>query len=116
MKYYYLIGKDQIGPLSEDEIHALNLSPETLVFKEGSSTWVRLDQISELYKAEESKESINTSKQTSVISNSTGIATVNNVRLKRLIFWLSFNLFALVMSYSGVSLFNYGDYQTTEAF
>lgn len=39
MEYYYLQGADKIGPISEDELLALNLSPETLIFGGNMTNW-----------------------------------------------------------------------------
>jgi len=40
MEYYYLKGADKIGPISEDELLALNLSSETLIFGEKFTQWI----------------------------------------------------------------------------
>lgn len=39
MEYYYLQGADKIGPISEDELLALNLNPETLIFGGELTSW-----------------------------------------------------------------------------
>lgn len=39
MEYYYLQGADKIGPISEDELLALNLNPETLIFGGKFTSW-----------------------------------------------------------------------------
>ena len=44
MEYYYLKGADKIGPISEEELLALNLSSETLIFGEKftqKSNWTK---------------------------------------------------------------------------
>lgn len=50
--YYYLIGKDQVGPFSAQELVKLNLSPETLVWTEGMASWERISELSDHYAQE----------------------------------------------------------------
>jgi uncharacterized membrane protein YhaH (DUF805 family) len=48
-KYYYSNGKDRVGPVTLSELKSVRgLSPETLVWYEGLSTWLRAGDIAEL--------------------------------------------------------------------
>ncbi len=47
-QFYYTDGKERYGPLSMEELRAKNITPQTLVWKEGLSDWVQAGQMEEL--------------------------------------------------------------------
>lgn len=59
MEYYYLQGADKIGPISEDELLALNLDPETLIFGGKLNNWTPLKDFTDKSKNQDSKEQNN---------------------------------------------------------
>lgn len=48
MKYYYLDGIEKKGPYTLEEIRSRNLSSDTLVYREGSTKWIRLSDIEDV--------------------------------------------------------------------
>ena len=47
-KYYYSDGKQQIGPLSKEELRSKGISKETLVWYEGLTEWTKAGDVEEL--------------------------------------------------------------------
>jgi TM2 domain-containing membrane protein YozV len=47
-QYFYAHGNEQRGPVSAPDLFALQLSPATLVWREGMANWQRLDSVPEL--------------------------------------------------------------------
>lgn len=47
-KYYYSQGSDRRGPLMLDELRALNLPKGTLIWYQGLSQWVDIEEVEEL--------------------------------------------------------------------
>jgi uncharacterized membrane protein YhaH (DUF805 family) len=48
-KYYYSVGEDRVGPVTLGELKLVSgLSPETLMWYDGLSTWLRASDIAEL--------------------------------------------------------------------
>lgn len=47
-KYYYSDGKQQIGPLSKEELQSKGISKETLVWYEGLTEWTKAGDVEEL--------------------------------------------------------------------
>lgn len=47
-QFYYTDGKERYGPLSMEELRTKNITPQTLVWKEGLSDWVQAGQMEEL--------------------------------------------------------------------
>lgn len=46
--YYYLKGPEKVGPIHEEELKRLGLSPETLVWKEGFENWKAISEVPNL--------------------------------------------------------------------
>lgn len=46
-QYYYAVGDDKKGPVSLDELKAVGISPDTLVWYEGLDNWTRAVELSE---------------------------------------------------------------------
>jgi hypothetical protein len=47
-QYYYTDGKERYGPFSLEELQLKNITPTTLVWKEGMADWMPASQLSEL--------------------------------------------------------------------
>ena len=47
-QYYYTDGKERYGPFSIEQLQERNITPETLVWKEGMADWLPAKQLSEL--------------------------------------------------------------------
>jgi len=47
-KYYYSDGKQQIGPLSKEEIQSKGIAKDTLVWSEGLTEWTKASEVAEL--------------------------------------------------------------------
>lgn len=47
-QYYYTDGKERYGPFTVEQLRERNLTPDTLVWKEGMADWLPARQISEL--------------------------------------------------------------------
>lgn len=50
MKYYYLDGIEKKGPYTLAELKSRNLSPDTLIYKEGRQNWKRLSDFEDMKK------------------------------------------------------------------
>lgn len=48
MKYYYAVNGQQMGPVEENQLAALGIRPETLVWHEGMPNWQPAGQLPEL--------------------------------------------------------------------
>lgn len=120
-EYYYLSGKDQNGPFSIDELKSKDLTGETLIWSEGMQNWKKLKEEKEVYDTiftrqippppphDEIEYKLSLDKTKETIIN----PTKSNERPKKtrkitkwIIIWCSFHLFALLMSYSQVDIFN----------
>lgn len=120
-EYYYLSGKDQNGPFSFDELKSKNLTEETLIWTEGMENWKKLKEEKEMYnmiftknlppqppQSEiEYKSNLDSSKEVIVeIGKSNERSKKIHKFTKWIIIWCSFHLFALLMSYSQIPIFN----------
>jgi len=47
-EYFYLIGKDQNGPFSFEELVAKGITEDTLIWSDGMDNWEKLKDIPEL--------------------------------------------------------------------
>lgn len=47
-QFYYTDGKERFGPLSTEELKAKNITPQTLVWKEGFADWMPAGNVDEL--------------------------------------------------------------------
>lgn len=121
-KYYYLSGKEQIGPFLIDDLKLKNITGETLIWTEGMENWKKLKDEKELYDTiferklppppppvdeVEIKSTQNNSEETNIAAL---ISTKNPKKTRKftkwIILWCSFHLFALLMSYSQIDIFN----------
>jgi len=109
--YYYLTGKTQNGPFTLEEIKAKHLKSETLVWSDGLENWKKLKDFPELFESlniekvpppppNNNSENVTTQKKTGRLHFTT------KKSLALLIIWIAFHLFALLMSYSQVEIFN----------
>lgn len=124
-EYYFLKGKDQKGPFTIEQLSDKGLTNETLVWTEGLENWQKLKDIPELVQhlkpksvppppPKESDEMISKTelsgqlKVTNERIPNTAFEALKPTKttLTRLIIWCGFHLFALLMSYSQVELFN----------
>jgi GYF domain 2/Domain of unknown function (DUF4190) len=48
VQYYFAVGTEQRGPVSLEELAGYGLRPDTLVWREGLSEWVRAEALPEL--------------------------------------------------------------------
>ncbi|MFZ4414089.1 MAG: DUF4339 domain-containing protein [Bacteroidales bacterium] len=124
-EYFFLKGKEQNGPFSLEELSRKDLTNETLIWTDGMENWHRLKDIPELVlllkpksvpppqPTEDGEQNFRTeiSGHLKVTSKNTSNPILDTIKpsrraLTRLIAWCGFHLFALLMSYSEVSIFN----------
>jgi len=48
MEYFYSDGKNQIGPVSVDQLKKANITPDTLIWYKGLETWKPAKEIKSL--------------------------------------------------------------------
>lgn len=133
-EYYYIIGKEQKGPVTINELKQKELKSETLIWTEGMENWKRIKDVPDLVV----QDIVNlpppppSDTETSYIKNdipeqlkgTTGkiVGDVlkdikpNKKILTWLIGWSSFHFFALLMSYSQVGIFNNSGSPRTDQF
>ena len=133
-EYYFLIGNDQNGPFTVDQLIGKGLTNETLIWTEGMDNWEKLKDIPELTQTIKPKSvppppPDNTEKiirtevsgqlkvTTEKVSNTAlEELTPSKITLTWLIVWCVFHLFALLMSYSEVEIFNDSGKPQTDKF
>ncbi len=115
-EYYYLKGKDQIGPFNLEELRKEPLSAGTLLWYEGLPDWLPAAQFPELRLSHssqpppvpsgpgENKPTVEV-KDKAKKSNS-GINDTNTKKYKWLFVWIGFHLLALVLSLKEIKIFN----------
>lgn len=125
--YYYLIGKDQNGPFTIEQLAEKVLTNETLIWTEGMQNWQKLNDIPELFQIIKPKSvpppppsDTNEKISKTEVSGHLKVTTEktlnpaleaiksNQKTLTWIIIWCSFHLFALLMSYSQIVFFNSG--------
>jgi hypothetical protein len=133
-EYFFLKGKDQNGPFTIEQLEDKGLTSETLIWTAGMESWNKLKDIPELAQAikpklvpppppSDTEEKISKT----VVSGQLKVTTEkipnpdleaikpNKATLTWLIVWCGFHLFALLMSYSQVEIFNaYGKPETDD--
>ena len=124
-EFFYLKGKDQNGPFSLEELVTKDISDETLIWREGMENCQKLKDIPELTQVlrpvavppplpkETEEENIKTeiSGQIKVTTQESSINILKYTKRQKkllswLIVWCCFHLFALLMSYSQIKIFN----------
>lgn len=130
--FYYTNGKDQIGPISYEELKKLNLDGNTLVWYDELKDWSRLNSIPELYDVLEKKKSPPPLPNKEEIITKTEISgEVKLIKeknknemfepikptpkiLQRLLIWTGINILALITSYAKIAFFSDGTPKTDE--
>lgn len=51
MKYYIAVNNQHQGPYSVDELRAMNIAPDTYVWREGMPSWVKATDVEEIRQA-----------------------------------------------------------------
>lgn len=109
-EYFYLSDKDQHGPFTIEELKTKGLTNDTLVWFDGIENWKKLKDIPELCENIQIKKMPPPipNEQANIHSTNTqsNFGTTSKRTITILIAWCSFHLFALIMSYSRVPLFN----------
>lgn len=124
-EYFFLVGKDQKGPFTIEQMKGLGLSNETLIWTEGMKNWTMLKDIPVLAQTIKLKSvppppPPDTDKKISKTEVSGQLKVTmektpnpafeaikpNKITLTWLIIWCGFHLFALLMSYSQIKIFN----------
>ena len=134
-EYFFLKGKDQNGPFTVEQLADKGLTSESLIWTEGMENWKKLKDIPELIQAlkpksvpppppsdkDESISKTEVSGQLKVTTEKTPNATLEAIKPSRqtltwLIAWCGFHLFALLMSYSQIEIFNDSGKPKSDAF
>jgi hypothetical protein len=134
-EYYYLTGKDQNGPFTIEQLADKGLTNETLIWSEGMENWQKLKDIPELTQTikpksvpppppSDTNEKISkteVSGQLKVTTEKTPNPALEAIKPSRqtltwLIVWCGFHLFALLMSYSQIEIFNDSGKPKSDAF
>ena len=124
-EYYYLQGKEKLGPFSLNELKIKSLTTETFVWYDGLENWQKLKDIPELYEALKPKKSppplpniddeivskTEVSGHLKVTKENTPNPAIETIKpsktaLTIFLIWAAFHLFALLTSYSGIDNFN----------
>lgn len=123
-EYFFLTGKDQNGPFTVEQLAGKGLTNETLIWTEGMENWQKLKDIPDLAQTLKPKSvppppptpddkisKTEVSGQLKVTTEKTPTPTLEAIKpttttLTWLIVWCGFHLFALLMSYSEVEIFN----------
>ena len=103
-EYFFLKGKDQNGPFTIEQLEDKGLTSETLIWTAGMEGWNKLKDIPELAQAIKPKLVPPPPSDTEGKTSKTEVS--NKATLIWLIVWCGFHLFALLMSYSQVEIFN----------
>lgn len=131
-EYFFLKGKDQNGPFTVEQLVDKGLTNETLIWTEGMENWQKLKDFSELTQILKPKSvpppppsdsdgkisKTEVSGQLKVTTEKIPNPSLEAIKpsktaLTWLIAWCGFHLFALLMSYSQIKIFNkYGTPQT----
>jgi GYF domain 2 len=110
--YYFLEGKNVVGPVSLEELHSKNITTETFVWYDGLQDWMKLKEVPKLfYKL----EALSTNQQPELelkqnyapgkpppVKRKTSLHTI----YKMLLGWVIFNCFALAASLLKIPFFN----------
>jgi hypothetical protein len=134
-QYFFLTGKDQNGPFTIEQLEDKGLTNETLIWTEGMDNWQKLKDIPELAQTIKPKSvppppppdttekitKTEVSGQLKVTAEKTPnpaleAITPSRTALTWLIVWCVFHLFALLMSYSEVDIFNDSGKPRTDEF
>lgn len=131
-EYYYLVGINQNGPFSLEQILEKKLTNETLIWSEGMESWQKLKDVPEIFinlnravppppPLNENKIKTEVSGQLNISSGKPPNILVTSINSNKkyfnwLIVWCAFNLFALLMSYSQIHIFNNDGTPDTEEF
>jgi len=114
-EYYYLENNEQKGPFFLDELTNQSLTVETLIWTEGLADWTAINKIPEVHNLIKSKvapppiPSTNAKmnlKPTNECSSDLNNKAKSDKNISRLLIWITFHLFALLMSYSRIDFFN----------
>lgn len=124
-EYYYLKGKVQDGPFSIEDLKTKNLTSETLMWTEGMDSWQKLKDLPDILQQlkpkstpppppndlEEKITKTEVSGQLKITTEKSPNPAIEAIKpskkaLTWLIVWCSFHLFALLMSYSQIKIFN----------
>ena len=132
-EYFFHNGKDQNGPFTVEQLADKGLTNETLVWTVGMENWQKLKNIPELLHVLNPKSvppplpsldeqkifKTEVSGQLNVTTEKVPNPVLEEIKpskkvLKWFIAWCAFHLFALVMSYGEVGIFNSGSQDTSE--
>lgn len=105
--YYIFDGKEQKGPFTLNELKLEKIQLNTLFWTQGMNEWDRFENNLDLWRLLK-----NSNDPPSIPNNlitATKIPKIANKVKVFFISWISFHLFALIMSQSGVKLFGSGD-------
>ncbi|MDP1811746.1 MAG: DUF4339 domain-containing protein [Sediminibacterium sp.] len=109
MEYYYSDGLNQYGPFTIDELKDKNVAQTTLIWYKGEDIWKPLQEYPELML--QLSDYIEQPANASVPPPLPTVHRISHNKSGTLIFlycWTAFHLFALLMSYSGIAIFNQG--------
>ncbi len=134
-EYYYLNGKEQLGPFTADQLTEKRLTSETLVWTEGMDNWEKLNEVSELFQLikpkatpppvpfeiDEKTSKTEVSGEIKVVKEKLPNPTIeaitpSNSNLIWILLWCGFHFFALLTSYSEIEIFNDAGKPQTEKF
>lgn len=134
-EYFFLKGKDQNGPFTVEQLFDKKLTSETLIWTEGMENWQKLKDIPELAETiapksvpppppganDEKISRTEVSGQILITTEKAQNSALEAIKPSRksitwLIIWCGFHLFALLMSYSKVEIFNDGGEPRSDAF
>lgn len=126
-EYFFLKGIEQKGPFTIEQLYDKELNYDTLIWTEGMENWAKLKDVPELVQILKPKctpppppmaaKTEITGRISVIKENNTGnIIRTNKSNLSKLILWCGFHLFALLMSYSQVKIFNNSGEPKTDKF
>lgn len=135
-EYFFLKGEDQNGPFTIEQLVDKGLTKETFIWTEGMGNWRKLKEIPELMQIlkpkstppppppSEQADKISKTEVSGQLKVTTERKTnptleaikPNKTVVKWLIAWCGFHLFALLMSYSQIEVFNDRGYPQTHRF
>jgi hypothetical protein len=134
-EYFFLRGKVQNGPFTIEQLAGKGLTNETLIWTDGMENWVKLKDIPELAQTLKPKSvppqppsDMEQKVSRTAVSGQLKVTTEkasnpaleaikpNKTTLTWLIIWCVFHLFALLMSYSEVDVFNDSGKPRTDKF
>ena len=132
--YFYSIGNEQHGPCKIEELKTKGLTGETFIWTKGMDNWIKLKELKEVHDQILVQQippplpiEINeTIPKTDISGNLNAASKIQNETLQeskpynktltKFLIWCGFHLFALVMSYSRVPIFNTSSSRVTESF